>query len=414
MSRKTGVWILGAFGSVATCAVVGAEAVKAGRISRTGLVTDLADFAGCGLVDLDDLVFGGYDLRKTNYLESAREVDASAGILPERLVEAVRGPLLAASARVKTGCSLNCGATIEGFRSNGSLEAQRSLGDVVARMQEDLRAFRESNGLETVVVVNLASTEPAMDAVPQHATLEGVEGLLRTNARERVVASLLYAYAAIDAGFPFVNFTPSLGNSVGGILELARERRVPHCGKDGKTGETLVKTVLAPMFLARNLKLLAWEGHNLLGNRDGLVLRDPASNRAKVADKEDSFRKLVPDPDTHSRVRIDYVPSLGDWKTAWDFIHFQGFLDVRMVMQFIWQGCDSALAAPLVLDLVRLAELARRSGEAGPMPQTASFFKAPIGTDEQRFDRQFAVLQDYARAHAAPTAARREPSVSPA
>ncbi|MBI5369520.1 MAG: inositol-3-phosphate synthase [Planctomycetes bacterium] len=404
MNRKTGVWIIGAFGSVATCVVAGVEAARAGRISRTGLVTDLADFAGLGLVGLEDLVFGGYDLRKLDYLAAAREVQDTAGILPPSLIDPLAAPLLAASARVKTGCALNCGDTIRSFRSNGSLEQRATAREIVARIQQDLREFKEANGLATVIVVNLASTEPAVEAPPQFATLEGLEGLLEANDQERLIASVLYAYAAIDAGYPFVNFTPSVGNSLPAIQELARRRRVPHCGKDGKTGETLVKTVLAPMFLARNLKLLAWEGHNLLGNRDGLVLRDPGSLRAKVQDKEDAFRKLVPDPATHSRVRIDYVPSLGDWKTAWDFIHFSGFLDVRMSLQFTWQGCDSALAAPLVIDLVRLAELAARRGESGVMRHTASFFKSPLGTDEQAFDRQFGWLRDYARTAAAGTA----------
>jgi myo-inositol-1-phosphate synthase len=163
-------------------------------------------------------------------------------------------------------------------------------------------------------------------------------------------------------------------------------------GRDGKTGETLLKTALAPMFVARRLKVLAWEGYNMLGNRDGLVLDDPAAGRAKVKDKDGALRRILRDPGVHTRVRIDYVPSLDDWKTAMDFIHFRGFLGARMSLSFTWQGCDSALAAPLVLDLARLADLARRDGEKGTLPWLAPFFKTPLDVEEQDFGRQHALL----------------------
>ncbi len=210
---------------------------------------------------------------------------------------------------------------------------------------------------------------------------------------------MLYAYAAIDAGFPFVNFTSCIGSSLPALDELARRKGVPHCGRDGKTGETLLKTTLAPMFLARNLRVLAWEGHNILGNRDGQVLNTPANRDAKVKDKDAALREILRDDKVHSRVRIDYVPSLGDWKTAWDFVHFEGFLGAKMSLQFIWQGCDSALAAPLVIDLVRLAEFGHRAGEKGAMRHAACFFKAPVGVEEHDFHRQMDLLIEWSAAH---------------
>ena len=144
------------------------------------------------------------------------------------------------------------------------------------------------------------------------------------------------------------------------LRELAVAEGVPVAGNDGKTGETLVKTVLAPMFSARALKVLAWQGYNMLGNRDGEVLEEPAHKAAKLENKDQALRELLSDDDLHSEVAIDFVPSLNDWKTAWDFIHFEGFLGAKMSMQFTWQGSDSALAAPLILDLAILAELASR------------------------------------------------------
>jgi myo-inositol-1-phosphate synthase len=205
----------------------------------------------------------------------------------------------------------------------------------------------------------------------------------------------LYAYAAIDAGYPYVNFTPSLGASTPALQELATERFCPIAGQDGKTGETLLKSVLAPMFLARNLKVLSWFGQNLIGNRDGMVLREPANKSAKLASKDQVISGVL-GYQPQAQVGIEYVPSLDDWKTAWDFIHFQGFLGVKMSMQFTWQGCDSILAAPLVIDLARLALLAQRRAEAGIMRHLACFFKSPLGVEEHDFFKQFEALVAYA------------------
>jgi myo-inositol-1-phosphate synthase len=197
------------------------------------------------------------------------------------------------------------------------------------------------------------------------------------------------------SGSPFVNFTPSRGASVPALRELARERGVAHCGNDGKTGETLLKTVLAPMFTARALKVLSWQGYNMLGNRDGAVLADAAHRETKVRNKNDALRQLLGGEDVHTHVGIDFVPSLQDWKTAWDYVHFEGFLGTRMSLQFTWTGSDSALAAPLVLDLVRLADLAQARGEVGEMPHTAAFFKAPIAGGTHDFHAQFQALLTY-------------------
>jgi len=142
--------------------------------------------------------------------------------------------------------------------------------------------------------------------------------------------------------------------------------------------------------------VLAWHGDNVLGNADGAALNAPEVKAAKVETKDGVIRGVLGySPETS--VEITYVPSLGDWKTAWDLIHFQGFLGTRMTMQFTWQGCDSALAAPLVIDLVRLADLALRRRESGPMTQAACFFKAPVGTQEQDLGRQYAMLDRYLR-----------------
>src|SRR5262249_25717572 len=151
--------------------------------------------------------------------------------------------------------------------------------------------------------------------------------------------------AALDLGLPYVNFTPSLGATVPALEELARVRGTVIAGKDGKTGETLLKTVLAPMFAMRNWQILSWVGHNIFGNRDGLVTHAPVKKASKNKTKDQVISGIVGyKPQTH--VSIEYIESLDDWKTAWDHIHFRGFLGTKMIMQVIWQGCDSLLAAP--------------------------------------------------------------------
>ena len=171
---------------------------------------------------------------------------------------------------------------------------------------------------------------------------------------------------------------------------------MPYGGQDGKTGETLLKTVLAPMFAARNLEVLSWVGHNILGGGDGRTLTDPENKASKVRSKDAALAAILGyKPASH--VSIEYVESLDDWKTAWDHVHFAGFLGTKMALQFTWQGCDSILAAPLVIDLARLALLAQRRGERGVMAHLACFFKSPMGTAEHDFFRQWAAFEAYAR-----------------
>jgi myo-inositol-1-phosphate synthase len=199
----------------------------------------------------------------------------------------------------------------------------------------------------------------------------------------------------LELGCPYINFTPSLGSTLPAVSELAMERGTCHAGQDGKTGETLVKSVLAPMFAHRNLEVMSWVGHNIFGNLDGKVLNDPLNKMSKLATKDQSLPQILGyAPQT--LVSIEYIESLGDWKTAWDHIHFRGFLGTPMVMQFLWQGCDSLLAAPLVLDLIRFTEGAYRRGDLGVLEFLASFFKSPMGVAEGGFEQQFQMLLEWA------------------
>ena len=202
--------------------------------------------------------------------------------------------------------------------------ADETPRQTVDRLADDMADFAKSEQVAHVVVVNVASTEPPANVAGLPQTWAELEPLLDDGSRCPLPASSLYAIAALDQGYSYINFTPSLGAAPAAFDELARLRGARHYGCDGKTGETLMKSVLAPMFARRNLQVLSWVGHNILGNRDGQILHDPASKQSKVASKDRLVQEILGyRPQT--LVSIEYLPDLGDWKTAWDHIHFAGF-----------------------------------------------------------------------------------------
>ncbi|WP_067970588.1 inositol-3-phosphate synthase [Nocardiopsis trehalosi] len=374
MSGRTGVWFIGARGSVATTTVAGALAIGAGAADRTGCVADLPGPDAAGAPDITDLVFGGHDVDGCT-LPKRAEALAQAGVLPAHLPAAVAEGLAAAEARVRPGATAG--------------DAGRSAAD---RIAADLRAFRADNGLDRVVVVDVSSTEPPLSeaAARATATLPALEAALDAGTPD-LPASTLYAYAAFRADCPFVAFTPSPGPRPPALAALARDRGLPWAGSDGKTGETLLKTALAPMFATRALRVRSWSSVNLLGGGDGATLADPAAADSKTASKAQGLRRILGHP-VDGPLHIDYVPDLGDFKTAWDHVAFDGFLGTRMTLQFTWAGCDSALAAPLVLDLARLTARAQEVGRSGAQAALGFFFKDPAGSDEHRLAAQWDAL----------------------
>ncbi|MFG2957931.1 inositol-3-phosphate synthase [Streptomyces sp. NPDC048291] len=361
-TARTGVWFVGARGSVATTAVAGCAAVTAGLHRPTGMVTETPPFDGTGLPSLSSLVFGGHDTAHCPLPKRADQL-TDAGVLPHGLAATVHAELRAADEEIRPGGPLP-GDT-------------RGDEELVADFAADLTSFRVRNALARVVVVNVSSTEPP--PAPEDP---------------RLPPSSLYAAAALRTGCPYVNFTPSTGLHTPALTTAAAAAGLPYAGRDGKTGQTLLRAVLAPMFVQRVLKVRAWSGTNLLGGGDGAALADPGAAAAKNAGKE----RVLTDVLGHTpqgEVHIDDVPVLGDWKTAWDHIAFEGFLGSRMILQTIWQGCDSALAAPLVLDLARLAARSHEVGLSGPLPELGFYFKDPDG-GPSGLSEQFTALLSFA------------------
>jgi myo-inositol-1-phosphate synthase len=323
-----------------------------------------------------------------------RELQQRSNVFDPAIADACMPDLDAWAENVRPGTVVNAGATIGKLADLPEAHRVDSPRAAFEHIKEDLTSFREKHRLDQVIVVNVASTEPPFALGEEHQTLERLVPALEKTGRALLPPSAIYAGATLELGLPYINFTPSLGASVPALEELALKRGAVHGGKDGKTGETLLKTVLAPMFALRNWRILSWVGHNIFGNRDGLVLDDPANKESKIKTKDQVISSIVGyKPQTH--VSIEYIESLDDWKTAWDHIHFKGFLNTKMTMQFTWQGCDSLLAAPLVLDVSRLALLAQRRGESGVLKHLACFWKNPLGTTEHDFFKQFAMLEEY-------------------
>ena len=390
-NNRTGVWIAGARGDIALTLIVGAEAFKSGQISSSGMSTELPPISSLDLIGMEDMVIGGLDITSGSLVESARAVGKRSGTFSSELVELITPQLDAIDQDIVSSADA-------AWESDIQPVASRNITSFVEQVRRQLRDFSEKHQLGHTVVVNLTSSEYLPESSSDHDSLEGIERLIEDNRSDLLTASICYTYAAFQEGCSYINFTPNPGIDLKGLQQLAIKKGLPFYGNDGKTGETLVKTALAPMFLYRNLKILSWEGVNMLGNGDGKTLNEPGHKVAKLRNKGNVLDSIL-GYSPHAGIDINYVPSLGDWKTAWDLIHFQGFLDVKMTMQFTWQGCDSILAAPLVLDLIRLSEYAARHGESGPMKHLASFFKNPMDCEEMALHPQYQRLLEYVYAH---------------
>ncbi|RJP39525.1 MAG: myo-inositol-1-phosphate synthase [Phycisphaerales bacterium] len=394
--HRVGLWLIGACGSIGSSVALGLAAMRRGLCGHEGLVSQLPVFKGADLVPLEAIVFGGHEVRDVTLVDAIQESHARAALFDADLMHPCADDLTAMHAAVRGGSVLGATPAVRVMLDQSAVRPQaRNIEltprDAVNRLADDLRRFRADHGLAHVVVINVSSCESNHEASEALHGRGELDAILASRSEGVLTTSSIYALAAVEAGCAYVNFTPSLGISAPAIRARADERGVPYMGCDGKTGETLVKSVLAPMFALRNLKVLSWVGHNILGNRDGQVLADARTRAAKIKSKDSTISDVVGyKPATHTS--IEFIPSLDDWKVAWDFIHFQGFLGTKMNMQFTWQGSDSMLAAPLVIDLARFAELELRRGAGGPMKHLACFFKSPMDVAERDYFTQWTRL----------------------
>ena len=393
---RIGLWLIGAKGGVATTVMTGLAAMNRGLVEPIGLITETSAFHPLNLAHCSDIVVGGHDIRDEGLLNEARRMWTVSRAISPDILESVTPDLLDIETRLRPGTVLAAGKSIQAIASSPESKKGTTPRNVIDQIREDIVDFADTNDVDRIIVVNLASTEPPW-SLPIPNDFDELSPLLeKSTDSSPLPTSSLYAIAAFEANAAYINFTPSTGATPPVINKLAQSLCLPHAGCDGKTGETLLKSVLAPMFRDRHLSVKSWVGHNIFGNLDGKILDNPSNKAAKVKSKDHLLASLLPTT-PQTLVSIEFIESLGDWKTAWDHIHFEGFLGTPMTMQFTWQGCDSILAAPLVIDLVRLVDRARLAGEAGSLPWLASFFKSPLGCTEQGFAAQMNMLHDWVK-----------------
>jgi myo-inositol-1-phosphate synthase len=394
--ERMGLWLVGAAGNVGTTAAVGLAALQRGLSEPTGLITARPEFSSLRLRPLSRIIIGGHEIRRTTPFETAKGLSRKSGLFGDELLRQVHPDLEALSENICVGTGAGISRSLT-QRCNGRRveKTGASARAVIDRLRDDLRSFKRRNHLERIVVINVASTEPDGPSPDCARSWSELDRSLQKQGDPVVPASCLYAIAAIEEGSAYVNFTPSCGCEPDAIRELATARRVAIMGSDGKTGETLIKSALAPMFRDRNLEILSWTGYNILGNLDGMVLNDPACKSRKVRTKRNVVEAIT-GYRSDTKVSIEYVESLDDWKVAWDHVHFRGFLGTRMNLQFTWQGADSILAAPLIIDLARLADYHVGQGGTGVMTHLSCFFKSPMDATAHDLPTQVALLHKYA------------------
>jgi myo-inositol-1-phosphate synthase len=391
-SGKLGVMTVG-MGAVATTFIAGVISIRKGLSKPIGsltqmgtirlgkrtekknpLIKDFIDLAG-----LDDLVFGGWDIFPDNAYEAA----VKAGVLRREHLDPVREELEA----LKPWPAVFDQRYVKNLHGDNVKKAPTKY-DYARLLIEDIRKFKEENNLDRMVMIWCASTEIFLKKEPVHETIESFEKAMKEN-HPSIAPSMIYAYAALQSGVPFANGAPNLTVDIPAIWQLAREKGMPISGKDFKTGQTLMKTILAPGFKARLLGLNGWFSTNILGNRDGEVLEDPESFKTKEESKLSVLEYILqPDvyPDLYSKythmVRINYYPPRGDNKEGWDNIDIFGWMGYPMQIKVDFLCRDSILAAPIVLDLVLFMDLARRAGMKGIQEWLSFYFKSPMCAPE--------------------------------
>ena len=382
------LWLFGLYGIVSTTAIAGEKAIEKGLTDKTGLVSELEPFKGIDKyspLKFDD--FGGHEIRALNgnlYQQLCQHWEENQHF-SYKILEQLKDEL--ETIKAKKGTALNCGeGVIQELKPIESLEDEgKSLEEIVSILEEDIKDFSD----DETVAINVASTEPNMEYDENiHGSLKDFENAIKENRKDRISASMIYAYVSLKNGIPYGNFTPSVGSSIPALKELAEKNNVPHCGNDGKTGETLVKTTLAPMFAYRNLKILGWMGYNILGDLDGRVLAHRQNKESKITSKDKVVGKIL-GYSPYTITEINYFPSLKDNKTAFDFIHYQGFLGTQMKFYFVWDAIDAIVAAPLVLDIARFLNFAKKKGVKGVVKELSFFFKSPMETEEYNTHKQF-------------------------
>ena len=376
-------------GAVSTTTIAGVIAIRRGLAKPIGSLTQMGtirlgkrteansprikDFVP--LASLDDVVFGGWDLFDENCYEAAK----TAGVLERELLEQIRPEL----EQIRPWPAVFDRRYVK--RLDGpNVKKGRNKRDLADQVRADIQKFKQDNGLSRLVMVWCGSTEVFLTESPVHATVEAFERGLE-DSDDNIPSSMIYAYAAIKEGIPYANAAPNLSADIPALIQLAQQTGSPMCGKDLKTGQTLIKTIIAPGLKSRLIGVEGWYSTNILGNRDGEVLDDPESFKTKEESKKSVLDYILQPglyPDLYEKlchvVRINYYPPRGDNKEGWDNIDIFGWLGYKMQLKINFLCRDSILAAPIVLDSALFLDLAKRAGMKGIQEWLSFYYKSPM------------------------------------
>ena len=385
---KLGVLLVG-LGAVSTTTIAGIMAIRKGLAKPIGSLTQMGTIRLgkrtegrspaiselVPLAGLDQLVFGGWDIFEDNCYEAAK----TAGVLEAALLDQIKGEL-AAVTPMPAVFDRQYVKRLDG----PNVKKGKNKRDLAEQLIADIRKFKADNKLDRLVLVWCGSTEIFLTESPAHQSVAAFEKALEANDPS-IPSSMIYAYAAIKEGIPYANAAPNLSADIPALLELAQQTGSPLAGKDLKTGQTLIKTIIAPGLKARLLGVEGWYSTNILGNRDGEVLDDPESFKTKEESKKSVLDyilqpNLYPDlySDLHHVVRINYYKPRGDDKEGWDNIDLVGWLGYKMQLKINFLCRDSILAAPIVLDVALFLDLAKRVGYSGIQEWLSFYFKSPM------------------------------------
>jgi myo-inositol-1-phosphate synthase len=385
---KLGIMLVG-LGAVSTTTIAGVIAIRRGLAKPIGSLTQMGtirlgkrtegnsprikDFVP--LASLDDVVFGGWDIFEDNCYEAAK----TAGVLDAELLDQIRPEL----EQIKPWPAVFDRRYVK--RLDGpNVKKGKNKQDLADQVRADIQKFKKDHGLSRMVMVWCGSTEIYLTESAVHATIEAFEKGLEASD-DAIPSSMIYAYAAIKEGIPYANAAPNLSADVPALIQLAQQTGSPLCGKDLKTGQTLIKTIIAPGLKSRLIGVEGWYSTNILGNRDGEVLDDPESFKTKEESKKSVLDYIFQPnlyPDLYEKlchvVRINYYPPRGDNKEGWDNIDIFGWLGYKMQLKINFLCRDSIIAAPIVLDSALFLDLARRAGMSGIQEWLSFYYKSPM------------------------------------
>lgn len=384
---KLGILIPG-MGAVATTLMAGVFASRRGLSKPIGSLTQMGtirlgkrterinplikDFVP--LASMDDIVFGGWDLLSDNAYETALK----SGVLDKYEIEALKDELI----NIKPMPAVFDATYLKNIIPNNIKQGKSKL-DLAEDIMDDIEAFKKLNNCSRIVVLWCGSTEIYSKESEVHQSINSLEEGLKNNHAD-IPPSMIYAYAAVKLGYPFINGAPNLSCDVPAIVELAHQTKTPIFGKDFKSGQTLMKTILAPGLRARLIGIDGWFSANILGNRDGEVLDDPGSFRSKEVSKSGVLEDIL-EPELHPelygntyhKIRIEYYPPRGDYKESWDNLDIFGWMGYKMQIKINFSCRDSILAAPLALDLALFMDLAKRANMSGVQEWLSFYTKSP-------------------------------------